>query len=287
MPPPSPPEHEPMLKMSDGREIPQLAFGLYKVSPEQCEGVVLEAIEAGYRHFDTASFYGNEAGLGRALKRSELSRDNFFVCTKVWNDAQKAGRAAVRESVERSLSDLDSEYIDLFLVHWPVPGCHLETYRELELLVEEGKVRSIGISNYSEEEYKELVDGGIRINPTVNQMEVSPAMYRPETIDFFAERGIVVSASKALHRGDSFSKGPIQKLAQKYSVTPAQVMLRWGLEKGLVLCVKTSNVSRMHENRSIFHFALDEDDCSLLDAITRKDDVVKRNELEMKRKRQL
>jgi len=277
-----------MLEMNNGRKIPQLAFGLYKVTLDQCEEVVLGAIREGYRHFDTASFYGNEASMGRAMKRSGLPREDFFICTKVWNDAQKSGRAEVRKSVERSLSKMDcGGYVDLFLVHWPVPGCHVETYKELELMHKEGKIRSIGISNYSEEDYNELVDGGIKTLPTVNQMEVSPAMYRPETIHFFVERGIVVSASKAMHRGESFEKGPIRKLADKYSVTPAQVILRWALQKGLVLCVKTSNTFRMQENRSIFQFSLSDEDCSLLDAITTQEDVAKRNELEIIRKTQL
>jgi diketogulonate reductase-like aldo/keto reductase len=142
---------EPTLTMSNGKSVPQLAFGLYKV-PASVEGerIILNAIHAGYRHFDTAAFYGNEATLGRALQKSGLPRENFFICSKVWNDAQKQGRAAVRESVEESLEALDfGGYFDLYLIHWPVPGCFVETYKELEILHSEGKLKSLGLSNFT------------------------------------------------------------------------------------------------------------------------------------------
>ena len=138
-----------MIRMSNNHNVPQLAFGMYKVSPEETEKVVLQAIRAGYRHFDTASFYQNEEGLGKALKKSGLPREEFFVCSKVWNDAQKLGRKGVRESFEKTLQNLQCNYLDLYLVHWPVPGYHTETYKEMELFVKEGKLKNIGISNYT------------------------------------------------------------------------------------------------------------------------------------------
>lgn len=139
--------------MSDGKSVPQLAFGCYKV-PDTQEGerILLNAVRAGYRHFDTAAYYANEATLGRALKSSLLPREAFFITSKVWNDAQKEGRATVRESVEESLEALDfGGYFDLYLVHWPVPGHFVETYKELEILHDEGKLKSLGISNFSPE----------------------------------------------------------------------------------------------------------------------------------------
>lgn len=137
--------------MGNGKGIPQLAFGLYKVpSTDKGEQIILDAINAGYRHFDTAAFYENEATLGKALKRSGLPRESFFITSKVWNDDQKKGRAAVRESVEESLEALDfGGYFDLYLVHWPVPHHFVETYRELEILHDEGKLRHLGLSNFS------------------------------------------------------------------------------------------------------------------------------------------
>ena len=142
---------EPTVTMRNGKGIPQLAFGLYKVpASDEGERIIVDAIHAGYRHFDTAAFYQNEATLGRALKKSGLARENFFLCSKVWNDAQKKGRAAVRESVEESLEALDfGGYFDLYLVHWPVPGHFVETYKELEILHYEGKLRNLGLSNFS------------------------------------------------------------------------------------------------------------------------------------------
>lgn len=244
----------------------------------------MDAINAGYRHFDTASFYGNEKALGLALKESDFPREELFITTKVWNDAQKEGRAAVRQSFEKSLALLDCEYIDLFLVHWPVPGYHVETYKELELIQQEGKCRSIGISNYSEENYQELEAAGITVIPAVNQMEVSPVMYRTETIKFFTDKGIVISASKALHRGASLDQEPIVDIARKHSISPARVMLRWGLQKGLAIATKTSSSQRMKENRRLLTFTLDKDDLALLDGMTTKEDIANRAELEKTRK---
>jgi hypothetical protein len=142
---------EPTLTMSNGRSVPQLAFGLYKVPAcDEGEAIILNAVHAGYRHFDTAAFYGNEATLGRALQKSGLPRENFFICSKIWNDAQQRGPAAVRESVEESLEALDfGGYFDLFLIHWPVPQHFVETYKELEILHSEGKLKSLGLSNFT------------------------------------------------------------------------------------------------------------------------------------------
>lgn len=275
---------DPFITLNTGHRMPSQAFGMYKVEPHDCKRVVLDAINAGYRHFDTASFYGNEKALGLALKESDFPREELFITTKVWNDAQKEGRAAVRQSFEKSLALLDCEYIDLFLVHWPVPGYHVETYKELELIQQEGKCRSIGISNYSEENYQELEAAGITVIPAVNQMEVSPVMYRTETIKFFTDKGIVISASKALHRGASLDQEPIVDIARKHSISPARVMLRWGLQKGLAIATKTSSSQRMKENRRLLTFTLDKDDLALLDGMTTKEDIANRAELEKTRK---
>jgi diketogulonate reductase-like aldo/keto reductase len=144
---------EPTLTMSNGRGILQLAFGLYKVpATQEGESIILDAICAGYRHFDTAAFYANKATSGRALRRSILPRDRCFITSKIWNDAQKKGRAAVRESVEESLESLDFRgYFDVYLVHWPVPGHFVETYKELKILHDEGKLHNLGLSNFSPE----------------------------------------------------------------------------------------------------------------------------------------
>ena len=271
---------DPHVTLNNGRPMPQMAFGMYKVEAESCERTVLEAIKAGYRHFDTASFYGNEEALGKALKKCGILRDEFFITSKVWNDAQKQGPAAVRKSFEDSLAALDCGYLDLFLVHWPVPGHHVDTYKELEKVQQEGKVRSIGLSNYSEADYNELADSGITVMPAVNQIEVSPAIYREDTINFFKNKGIIISAYKALNRGASLDMAPIADAAKKHSVTPAQVMLRWGIQNGLAIVAKTSSPDRMRENRSILTFTLDKDEMDRLNGMTTKEDISMRESLE-------
>jgi len=216
------------LRLNTGQCVPRLAFGLYKIpaTPEG-ERIILEAARAGYRHFDTASYYGNEAALGNALRHSGIPRGDFFVSSKVWNDAVKGGRAAVRDSVERSLRDLNfGGYFDLFYVHWPVPNRYVDAYLELEDLHREGKIRAIGLSNFSVEEYEQLAPR-ISIPPAVNQFEVSPLMYRPQLVNYFRERGIAVAASKALNRAACLDREPIVAVARKHRVTPAQVLLRW------------------------------------------------------------
>ena len=213
--------------------------------------------------------------------------------SKVWNDAQKQGRVAVRASVLQSIKALDfgdDGYIDLFLIHWPVPRCFVDTYKELELLHKEGKLKHLGLSNFSIAEYEELMakENNISVPPAVNQFEVSPFMYRPQDVSYFQERGILVSSSKSLHRADECLNNPqLKSLSTKYSVTPAQVMLRWGLQKGLIVISKTATPARMVENRALFCFSLSEVDMQTLDELTTDEDVAKRQQLEKERKLQM
>jgi diketogulonate reductase-like aldo/keto reductase len=280
---------EPVLKLNTDAAVQQLAFGLYKI-PATDEGVqvISDAIAAGYRHFDGASVYGNEVQLGQALRKSGIPREAFFITSKVWNDAVKDGRAAVRKSVEKSLSDVDyGDYFDAFLVHWPVPGCFVPAYKELEEMHKEGTLRAIGLSNFSIEEYTELAESGITVPPAMNQMEVSPVMYRKDLIDYFQSQNIVVTAYKPLNRAASFGRPEIVDLAAKYAVSPAQIMLRWGLQKSLVILAKTSTASRMPQNRAIMHFTLKDEDMAILDALTTEDDIRARREHELMRKTSL
>jgi diketogulonate reductase-like aldo/keto reductase len=279
------PLQEPMLRLPDGRRMPQLAFGCYQV-PDTLEGeqILSNAIAAGYRHFDTASYYNNEATVGRVLKASGIPRDKFFLASKVWNDAQKQGR--VRESVLQSLRELDfGEYWDLFLVHWPVPNHFIDTYRELELLQQEGKIKAIGLSNFSIEEYQALLASGITVLPVVNQFEVSPFMYRPKDVDFFqTQANMIVSASKAMHRGGAQGNAVVQAIAQAHCVTPAQVMIRWSLQKNLVVLTMSSSLGHQLENRAVSDFTLSDADMSRLDALTDEEAIQARAALEMERK---
>lgn len=279
---------KPALITNSGASIPQLAFGTYKIpNDETGEKIIAAAIRAGYRHFDTASFYGNEETLGKALKKSGIPRDNFYICTKVWNTAQKEGRHAVRESVEQSLHLLSVDCVDLVLIHWPVPGLFVETYKELEDMRTEGKISSLGLSNFTPEEYEVLLRANVKVPPSVNQFEVSPSMYRAKDVGYFLKRKIVVSASKAMTRGASFEAEAVTRAAKKHGVTPAQVLLRWGLQKGLVIVAKTSTLSRMKENRAITGFELSPAEMLELDRLTTAEAIRDREELEKVRKQSL
>lgn len=275
--------------MNNGQTVPQLAFGMYKIPPtDQGEAIILNAIRAGYRHFDGAAFYQNEQTLGRALKKSGLPRQAFFITSKVWNDAVKQGSEAVRASVQKTLADLDfGNYLDVCLVHWPVPGHFVEAYKALEEEYHNGSIRALGLSNFNEKEYEELVASGITVSPVCNQFEVSPVMYRPSLINYFMERQILVCASKSLNRAAAFDDPLVQELAAKYKVTPAQVMLRWGLQKGLLLATKTSTLARMRENRNLLGFVLGDHDMNRLDGLTTTEALEKREELEVTRKTSL
>lgn len=206
---------------------------------------------------------------------------------QVWNDAQKDGRIAVRRSVERSLIDLQIDYLDICYVHWPVPKYFIETYRELMLLRKEKKIRFIGISNFNKLDYEELLRANIPsfIPPLINQFEVSPLMYRSNMIQYFQEeKGILIAASKAMNRGSSSTLQVIQDIARVNSVSPAQVLLRWSYQKKFIVLSKTSNLLRMRENRDILGFCLSNEEIQQLDYITTSNDIRIREELEVKRK---
>lgn len=258
---------------------------MYRI-PNDESGIdtVREAMKSGYRHFDTASHYGNEAILGHAVAESGLLRSDFFLSTKVWTDSLRAGRAAVRESVDQSLRLLRTDYVDLVLIHWPVPGHFTYAYKELEEMVREGKIRSLGLSNFNCQEYQELLLSGITVHPVVNQFEVSPFMYRPELVQYFQEHWIAVAASKSLNRASSLGDPVVETIARRHSVTPAQVLIRWSVQKGLIVVAKTSNPSRMRENRSVFQFSLSEDDMIALDSLTSTGAIREREALEAVRK---
>ena len=273
---------EPTIKLSNGTIMPSLAFGLYKVTSPQ---VIRDALAAGYRHFDSAPIYGNEALVGQVLHQESTPRGELFLTSKVWNDAVKSGR--VRESVEKSIDQLQCEYLDLCLIHWPVPGHFVDAYRVLEELHREGKIRAIGLSNFAPRDYEELVSSGITVPPSVNQIEASVVMYRKDHIDFFQAKNIVVYAHKTLNRASCLDRPEIANLASKYKVTGAQIMIRWCFQKGLAMAVKSNNLSRMRENREISHFLITEEDMESLDSLTTPEDITARTELEDLRKHSL
>jgi len=234
-----------MVMLNDGTEIPSVGYGLYKVKAEDCEEAVSNAIKAGYRHFDSASFYGNEKAVGNALKHSGLERHEFFITSKVWNNFQGYENTIV--SCISTLRDLQLDFVDLFLVHWPVPGLHIETWLACEWLQARGYCKSIGVSNYTISDYKMLMKKAT-VKPVCNQIEVNPLLYRKEVVDFFFGENVAIVAYKPLKRGECLKHPEIVKIATTLGRTPAEVCLKWGVQRGLILIPKSVHQDRIKAN---------------------------------------
>lgn len=277
---------EPMLTVRDGTRIPQLAFSLNLVPPTSAgEEIIANAIKAGYRHFDTSQFSRNEKTLGKALRASGIPREEFFIVSKVWNEAQKIGRFAVRKSVERSLQDLNfGDYFDMFMLHWPVPRYYVDTYKELEDLKRKGLIRNIGFRNFTEREYKMLIKHNIEIPPAVAQIDISPTMCPHSKVLYFQQHKIAVAATHCLHYGKSFEEPVIMEIAKKHSVTEAQVMIRWCMQKGMINVARSQKISHMRENRRVLHFELTAEEMTRLDGLTDEATLKKRAAREIMRK---
>jgi 2,5-diketo-D-gluconate reductase A len=257
----------PALQLHDGVEIPQLGFGVFQVPAAETQGVVEEALAAGYRHIDTAAAYENEAGVGAAIAASGIDREQVFVTTKLWNDDQ--GYEATLRAFDRSRHRLGLEYVDLYLVHWPVPGedRYLDTWRAFERIREEGGSRSIGVSNFRVEDLERL-RAEAEEQPTVNQIELHPLLQQAELRAWHEDHGVATEAWSPLAKARVLQHPTIATIAAKLGRTPAQVILRWHLQLGNVVIPKSVTPERIHENAEIFDFELDEDD---IDAIARLD----------------
>lgn len=250
--------------LNNGCKIPILGLGTYLLKPgEETYRACLWAIEVGYRHIDTASFYKNEEDVGKAIRDSGIDRNEMYVTTKVWNDDQ--GFDKTLRAVETSLKKLDFDYIDLVLVHWPVPGLRKETWKALEKVYDEGIVASIGVSNYTIKHLQELFNYA-NVIPVVNQVEFSPFLYQKELQKFCEENNIYIEAYSPLVRGRRLDDARIVQIAKKYSKTPAQVLIRWALQIGTIALPKSSKKERIVENANVFDFELDEEDMKLLES---------------------
>ena len=253
------------LPLNNGGVIPVLGLGVWQIPPgDETYKAVSLALEAGYRHIDTARLYSNEESVGAAIKESTVPRDEVFVTTKLWpTDAFDVERA-----FDTSLKKLGLEYVDLYLIHWPIPLLGRRTWKSMEGLVEKKSLRAIGVSNYSLSQLQELL-ATCDIPPAVNQIEFNPFSYENDLLDFCMQKGIVVEAYSPLTRGMHLDDATINKIAMHHKRTPAQVMLRWALQKGTVVIPKSSNQDRIVENADIFTFDLTEDDMRRIDSITR------------------
>lgn len=248
--------------LNNGCRIPILGLGTYLMKHgEQTYNASLWALEVGYRHIDTASFYKNEQDVGRAIRDSDIPRQEIFVTTKVWNDDQGYDKAL--KAVETSLQKLGFDYIDLVLVHWPVPSLRKETWKALEKVYDEGVVASIGVSNYTINHLQELFNYANTI-PVVNQVEFSPFLYQKELQEFCEENNIYIEAYSPLVRGRKFDDPKVVKISRKHNKTSAQVLIRWALQVGTIALPKSSKKERIIENADVFDFELDEEDMNLL-----------------------
>lgn len=258
----------PMITLNDRVEIPQLGLGTYQISPEETADVTLQALEIGYRHIDTAQMYRNEAGVGEAVRRSGLEREEVFVTSKLDNDAH--GHDEAITAFDGTLRRLDLDYVDLFLIHWPMAASTdlVGTWRAMEELRADGKVRSIGVSNFEIHHLRRLFDETETV-PSVNQIEVHPYFAQDELRAFGADHDIVTQAWSPIARGDVLDDPVLTDIADEVGRTPAQVTLRWHLQRGDVIFPKTVNPDRLRENFEIFDFGLDPDAVRRIDALDR------------------
>jgi 2,5-diketo-D-gluconate reductase A len=256
----------PSVALSDGARIPQLGLGVYKVADDEARTVVATALELGYRHVDTASFYGNEVGVGQALRASDVPRDEVFVTTKVWNTEQ--GFDETLRAFDASLDRLGTDHVELYLIHWPAPtqDKYVDTWRALERIAEEGRARSIGVSNFQVHHLERLL-GETSVVPVIDQVEAHPWLQQHELREFCAARGIAVEAWSPLARGRVLDDAAIGRIAAKHGVEPAQAVIRWHLQQGLVVIPKTVNALRLASNLDVFGFELDEDDLTEIAAL--------------------
>jgi 2,5-diketo-D-gluconate reductase A len=242
--------------------MPLLGFGTWQLRGQEAYDAVRDALRIGYRHLDTATAYGNETQVGRALRESDVAREDVFVTTKLPPD--HAGRE--RETIEASLRDLGTDYVDLWLIHWPPNGvASPETWRELLTLQSEGKARAVGVSNYSPEQVDELIEATGEA-PAVNQIRWSPAIYDPGRLAHSRERGVALEGYSPF-RASNLDDPTLREIAAAHGVTPGQVVLRWHVEHGVVVIPKSARRERIEENSDIFGFRLDDAEVRRIDAL--------------------
>ena len=254
----------PVIELNDGHRIPQIGLGTWPLDDEQVAAAVVQAVEAGYRHIDTAVKYGNEAGVGNGIRSSGLDRSELFITTKLDGEFQGQDRAVA--GLDGSLKRLGLDYVDLLLIHWPLPrrDDFISTWKTFERLQADGKVRSIGVSNFKPAHLERLMDA-CDVVPAVNQIQVSPSITRIVDIAYNRRHGIVTESYSPLGAGSDLLNAPVLgRIAQKHGKTPGQIVLRWHIEQGLVAIPKSANPQRMKENLGIFGFALDADDVTAI-----------------------
>ena len=253
--------------LNNGVEIPRLGLGVYQIeSGEATRNAVRWALEVGYRHIDTAAAYGNESDVGEAIRESGVPREEVFVTSKLWNENH--GYDEAMRAFDRSLERLGFDYLDLFLIHWPVESRRLESWRALEQILNEGRARAIGVSNYMVPHLEELFEQS-EVVPAINQIEISPFNYRSreDVVELCRARGIVVEAYSPLTKARRLDDPVVNRIAERHGKTPAQVLIRYGLELGAVVLPRSSNRERIAENLDVFDFSLDPEEMEALHAL--------------------
>lgn len=245
--------------------MPLLGLGVYKVVEEnEVEQTIRNAVAAGYRMIDTASVYKNEEGVGRGIRSCGIPREDLFITTKIWNTAQRVGD--IEGAFHRSLDRMKLDYVDLYLIHWPVSGCYLQTWKAFEAIAASGRAKSIGVSNFEEPHLTQLFEFS-GIYPAVNQIECHPLWVRKALVSYCQEKKIAVQAYAPLARGLYLKREIIQKLAEKYNKTPAQIGLRYLVQRGISVIPKSTHKERIESNADVFSFSLSDLDMALIDSM--------------------
>ncbi|MEY7972166.1 aldo/keto reductase [Saccharomonospora xinjiangensis] len=259
--------HVPNITLNTGATMPQLGYGVFQISSGEVTGLISEALRAGYRSIDTAAVYGNEEGVGRAVAESDLAREDLFVTTKLWNDHQ--GYDSTLAAFDESMARLGLDYIDLYLIHWPVPSkdAYVETWKAMQRLHEEGRAKAIGVSNFQIPHLRRLLDE-TDVVPALNQIELHPNLPQRQLREFHAEHGIATEAWSPLGQGKGLLDDPtLTSLAAKYGKSPAQIVLRWHIQLGNITIPKSATPSRIKQNIEVFDFELSADDMATITAL--------------------
>jgi len=259
------PNIESTVKLNNNVRIPILGLGVYQTPPGSVtQNAVKFALSVGYRHVDTARIYGNEADVGEAVRKSGVHREQLFVTTKLWNADQ--GYDSTLRACEASLKRLGLDYLDLYLIHFPVPETRKESWKAMNTLLEKGKCRAVGVSNFTIPHLEDLLEEH-ELVPAVNQVEFHPFLYQKELLEYCQRKGIQVEAYSPLARGEKLKHPRLTAVAAKYSKSPAQLMIRWSIQHGLVVIPKSTREERIRENSQVFDFEISADDMRSLDSL--------------------